>query len=153
MAFQLCYTHKWLIFIWWSIFFSICCQCTPNKDKSISEKRMTPKEKHLNFLVVCALNKIKTFQGKLALIKILNFLISQASFIVLTITSKVPSFNYFQYHLLFFYANDMLPSPKAQVHSRQGFSFPLTLYFSNFLTLYPMFSASWQLKNNTNQVI
>ena len=61
----------------------------------------------------------------------------------------MPSLNYFQYHLLFFYTNNMLPSPKAQVHSRQGFSFPLTFYFSNFLTLHPMFSARWKLENNT----
>lgn len=73
MDFQLSYTHKWLIFIWWSIFFSICRQCTPKKDKSISEKRITPEEKYLNFLAVCALNKIKIFQGRLALIKIFNF--------------------------------------------------------------------------------
>ena len=64
MAFQLAYTHKWLVFIWWCIFFSICCQCTPKKDKSISEKRITPKE-YFNFLVVCVLNKIKNISRKI----------------------------------------------------------------------------------------
>ena len=74
MAFQLAYTHKWLVFIWWCIFFSICCQCTPKKDKSISEKRMTPKEKYFNFLVVCALNKIKNISRKIGPNKTFKFL-------------------------------------------------------------------------------
>lgn len=70
MAFQPSYTHTWLILIRWSIFFSICCQCTPKKGKSVFKKRMTPKEKYLKILVAYVLYAIKTFQGRLALVKI-----------------------------------------------------------------------------------